>query len=862
MWTGFIVRVVEQCRRSALGVASLILLASAGLGAYAFTHLSIDADESKLLSADLPWQQREARYEALFPNAVDTLVVVIDGATPVQADSAASALAARLEAQPARFRSVQRPDAGPFFRRNGLLFLDVPELTALSDHLIQAQPMIGGLAADPSLRGLFNALSLALAGVKHGDIDARALSGPVSAITAAIDGIFAGTPKPVAWAEIFTGRAPRPQELRRFIVTQPVLDYAAIEPGAEASAAIRAAALDLGLSPEHGVRVRLTGSVALSDDELASVSEGAALSTGLSALLVVLFLFFALRSFRLIVVVIATLAAGFACTAAFAAFAVGTLNVISVAFAVMFLGIAVDFAIQFTVRTRAERHRTADPVKALHTATRRIAVPLTLAAATTALGFLSFVPTDYRGVSELGLIAAAGMVIALGLSFTLLPALLTLVRPSAEPAPVGFAGAAPVDRFLLRRRATVLTVAACLAVGAGALLPWVHFDFNPLHLKDPRSESMATLLDLAGDPETTPFDANVLAPSAEAAADLAARLSALPAVGQVLTLDSLIPEKQDDKLAILSDLNFFLEPALHPAATRLPPNTGDLRAAAVILRSQLQQIDSTPGTDNGLPGLERAITSVLDRTADPGVWTTLQAALVPGLVAELAQLREALGAETVTQADLPPELVRAWVAPSGERRVQAVIRGDVLDNPALDAFQTQVLKAAPDATGPAITIRESADTITHALIVAGASAAVTITLVLLIALRRPREVFFVLAPLGLAALLTLATGVIAGLPLNFANVIALPLLLGIGVAFDIYFVVRWREGMADFLPSATARAVLFSALTTIGAFGTLILSSHRGTAEMGALLVIALGYALLATFLVLPALLGPAGPPE
>lgn len=862
MWSDLVVRLVERCRRAAPWVAAATLLASAALGTYAATHLSIDADESKLLSRDLPWQQREARYEALFPDTVDTLVVVIDGSTSAQADAAAADLAARLAAQPARFRSVQRPDAGPFFRQNGLLFLDVPELAALSEHLIQAQPMIGGLTADPSLRGLFNALKLALAGVQHGDIDASSLSGPVSAIAAAIDGAVAGTPKPMAWDEIFTGRSPRPQELRRFIITQPVLDYTALEPGSAASAAIRTAARDLGLGPERGVRVRLTGPVALNDDELASVRQGAALSTGLSAVLVVLFLFFALRSLRLIAVVIATLAAGFALTAAFATFAVGTLNVISTAFAVMFLGTAVDFAIQFTVRTRAERHRTADPVKALHTATRRIATPLTLAATTTALGFLSFVPTDYRGISELGLIAAGGMVIALGLSFTLLPALLTLVRPSAETGSVGFSRAAPLDRFLLRRRSAVLAVSGCLAVAAAATLPWVQFDFNPLHLKDPHSESMATLLDLAGDPETTPFAANVVAPSPEAAADIASRLSALPAVGEVLSLDSLIPQNQDEKLSILADLNFFLGPALTPANAQTPPTAPELRAAATALLAELRRVESLSGPGSALATLRRAVAGALDRGSDDAFWSALHGALVPGFLAELSQLREALKASPVTRATLPPDLVRAWVAPSGENRVQAVMRGNILDNTALAAFRAQVQAAVPDATGPAITIQESADTITHALVIAGASAAVTITLVLLVALRRPREVFFVLAPLVLAALLTLATGVIAGLPLNFANVITLPLLLGIGVAFDIYFVVRWREGMTDFLSSATARAVLFSALTTIGAFGTLVLSSHRGTAEMGALLVIALGYALLATFVLLPALLGPPASPS
>jgi uncharacterized protein len=858
MWTRFVVRVVELSRQRALWV-TLAVLAIAALGALAATQLSVDADESKLLSPDLPWQQREAHYESLFPGTVDTLVVVIDAATPEQAEAAASGLARRLGDQPALFQSVERPDAGAFFRENGLLYLGVPELSLLSEHLIQAQPMIGSLAADPSLRGLFNALTLALTGAARGDVDPAALAEPLSAIAGAIKGAVAGAPAPVSWGTIFTGRAPAPEELRRFVLTRPVLDYSDIEPGARASDAIRAAATDLGLTPERGVRVRLTGSVALNDDELASVKDGAALSTGLSVVLVILFLFFALKSFRLVGVVLLTLAIGFACTAGFAAIAVGTLNVISVAFVVMFLGIAVDFAIQFTVRYRAERYRTGEQIKGLQTATRRIAMPLSLAAATTALGFLSFVPTDYRGVSELGLIAAAGMGIALVLSFTLLPALLTIVRPSPEPGPVGFHRAAPVDAFMMRHRRAVLAIGGIAALAALASLPWVEFDFNPLHLKDPKSESMATLLDLAGDPATTPFSANILTASADAAAVVAAKLEALPQIGRVMTLDSFVPDDQDQKLPILNDLNFFLGPSLSPPSTQPPPTSADLLESAKSLLEGLRNLERSAGQDGGRGDLDQALTALIARApADETIWAKLHQSIVAGFLDQLSQLRDALSAGEVSRASLPEEIKRAWIAPDGEARVQAVMRGSVLDNDALAAFRTAVQRVAPEATGPAITIVDSADTITHALLMAGIGAAVAITIILFVALRRVSEVLYVLMPLILAALLTLATGVATSLPLNFANVIALPLLLGIGVAFDIYFVVRWREGMTDFLQSPTARAVLFSALTTIGAFGTLMLSRHRGTADMGALLVIALGYALVTTLFFLPALLGSA----
>lgn len=856
MWTEWVVWAVERCRGAALYVAVAVIATSAGLAVYAAGHLSIDANEAHLLAQDLPWQQRQAHFERLFASTDDQLIIVIDGATPELADSAAAALAARLKAQPGLFPSVERPDAGPFFAKNGLLFLDVPQLTAISESLVTAQPMIGSLAADPSLRGLFGTLQLAFQGVLHGAVDPADLAGPIKAVAAGIKSSLSAGAPPVSWAALLTGQPPSPEELRRFIITRPVLDYSAIEPGARASAAIRAAARDLGLTPEHFVRVRLTGQIALNDDELASVTQGAALSTGLSVALVLLFLFMALGSIRLIVAIFVTLVAGFAGTAAFAAAAIGRLNVISVAFVVMFVGIAVDFAIQFTVRYRAENHRLGI-ARALEATARRIAQPLPLAAITIALGFLSFVPTDYTGLAELGFIAAAGMLIAIVLTFTFLPALLTLLRPAAEPAPVGVAAMAPVDRFLAHHRRAIMVVAAVLAAASAASLPFVQFDFNPLHLKDPHSESMATLLDLQNDPATAPFSAEMLTPSADAADTMAKKLRALPQVASALTLDSFIPSDQDKKLAIISDLGFFLLPTLERAQTAPPPDPAQLRASADSLLATLREVIAKHGRDDGRGELEQALTTAAK--GGDAVWAKVHRALIPGLTAELARLRESLTPKRIDRSDLPPEIVHAWVGRDGEYRVQALMKGNVLDNAALAAFREAVLKADPDAVGPAITIPESAATISHALTVAGILAIAMITVVLLLALRSVRDTVFVLAPLALAALLTLATGVVVGLPLNFANVIALPLLLGIGVAFDIYFVARWREGMADLLQSATARAVVFSALTTIGAFGTLMLSHHRGTAEMGALLVIALGYALLATLFFLPPLMRSLG---
>ncbi|WP_448190985.1 MMPL family transporter [Azospirillum sp. sgz301742] len=846
-------RIVAFCVRRAGLVVALALIATVLLGAVAGTRLGMDTDVDKLIAADLPWRQREIAYDRLFPQYVNLLAVVVDGRTPELADAAAARLAERLRARPDLFLSVRRPDAGPFFERNGVLFLPVEEVRALTEQIIGAQPLIGSLAADPSARGLFGALGLVFEGVERGQADMAMIAGPLDAIAGTLRAALDGRAEPLSWQTLLTGRPPRPEELRRFVLAQPVLDFGDLKSGSGPSEMVRAAARDLGLTPEAGVRVRLTGSVALNDEEFATVSEGAEVSLALSAALVLGILFLAVRSWRLIVPIMATLTAGLVATGAFAALTVGTLNPISVAFAVMFVGIAVDFGIQVCVRYRDRRHRVAALAPALRQTGREVARPLLLAAATTAAGFLAFVPTAYVGVSQLGLIAGAGMLIAVLLNLTLLPALLALLRPAPEPEPVGIAAAAVLDRALLRHRSAVLAVAALVAVAGLALLPRLGFDFNPLNLKDPATESMTAMRDLMANPLTSPFTAVVLTPSPQAAADVAERLGRLPEVAQVLNITSFVPEEQDAKLALLADAALLVGPTLTPAATAPPPAPEAIRAAAADTARHLRALIAVDKAGQAeLAGLLECLARADDTTVRQA-----DAALTGGLPAQLRGLAAMLEAQLVTLDTLPAELRRDWVAEDGTARVEAYPAGDAADNATLVRFADAVRAVAPEATGPAVWIQESARTVSRAFLQAAGFALVSITVLLAVALRRAWDVALVVAPLMLALLLTLAVCVLTGLPLNFANVIALPLLLGVGVAFNIYFVVNWRAGQAEPLASPTARAVAFSALATGAAFGALALSKHPGTASLGLLLTIALGCTLLTATLVLPALLGP-----
>ncbi len=852
-----VVRVVEFSRRRAGVVVTLVAALVVAAAIFGGRRLAIDTDLDKLIASDLPWRKTAAALDRDFPQNTDLLAVVIDGATPDQAADAADALAARLRARPGLFRSVREPGGEMFFRRNGLLFLATDQVQKFADDMIAAQPLIGTLAADPNLRGVFDALDLLAQGGLRGETNAATLDPPINAVADAVDAAAAGRHAPISWQNLFSGRKADPLELRRFILVQPVLDYHAVQPGQRAVDAIRAAARAEGLEPARGVRVRITGSVALTDDQFSALSEGLGWTTLLPVALLCFWLVLGLRSLRTVVAILATLVAGLVLCAAGAALTIGPFNPISVAFAPLFIGIAIDFGIQFGVRHVAELCG-APPPAAMRQTALAVGGPLSVAAAATAVGFLAFVPTAYSGVSDLGRIAGAGMLLALLLNLTFLPALLTLLRPRGRDEAAGFAWGTVVEQFLVRRRGRVLAATAVLAVVSAAWVTRLRFDFNPVHLQDARAESVQTLYDLTSSPDTTPYTVKVLTSSAAEAAAVAARLERLPEVAQVLTLASFVPADQAPKLEILADARTLLGPTLWPPATKPPPAPADIRAAVATCAADMAKLGARG--DRAAGRLAEGLQRILAR--GPSALSDLAANLSAGIDRRLDGLRDALQAAPVSLATLPAEIRDEWIGRDGRWCVEAHPRGDARENRVLRQFADAVRRVAPDATGDAIGIQESARTIIRAFATAGVVATAAIALLLFLVLRRLHDVLHVLGPLLLAGLLTLATAVIAGLPLNFANIITLPLLLGIGVAFDIYFVMRWRAGEGSLLRSSTARAVVFSALTTGTAFGSLAVSRAPELADMGALLLIALAYTLLCTLFVLPALLGPpAGTP-
>jgi hopanoid biosynthesis associated RND transporter like protein HpnN len=853
--TKIVISIVQTCTRFAATTVLIALALAVGAGFYAAQHFEINTDINKLISPDLDWRKRDIQFERAFDQD-STIIAVVEAPTPELTTSASAALYHKLAGDKQHFQAVLPLGSGEFFEKNAFLFLPKEQVAGLTKQFESAAPLIEIMAGDPSIRGLTGALETVLAGIKRGQIKLDSAERPFNLISQTIEDELKNGNATFSWRELVSDKPLTDSDKRAFIEFKPILDFNALEPGKAATDAIRQAASDLNFQGQYGARVRLTGPVPIANEEFATVADGA-VTNGVGTVLVVLvILWLALHSAKIISAVFANLFIGLAITTALGLMMVGSLNLLSIAFAVLFVGLGVDFGIQFSVRYRSERFKSNDLKTALTSAAERSAVPLSLAAMATAAGFLCFLPTDYKGVSELGEIAGLGMLVAFLSSITVLPALLSLINPPGEDEPVGYAFLAPVDRFLEDHRVIIVGGTLLVAVAGLPLLYFLHFDFNPMHLRNPNVESIATFLDLRKDPNTGANAINVMTNSEADAKKIEEKLSKLPEVLRVVSLDSFVPEDQPEKLKFIAQGAKTLNPALNPESIDEPPSDAENVDA---LKGSAESLRKTAGEAKG-PGATaaRRLADDLQKLAgsDQATREKTQAIFVTPLKIVLDQLKNALQAKPVNLNNLPADLVSGWKTKDGLMRVEAAPRGDPNDNDTLRKFAAAVLVAEPTAIGGPVSILKSGDTIVRAFIHAGFWALVVISLLLWLALRRITDVLMTLVPLLVAGAVTLEICVLIDLPLNFANIVALPLLLGVGVAFKIYYVTAWRAGRTNLLQSSLTRAIFFSALTTATAFGSLWLSSHPGTASMGKLLALSLVTTLAAVLLFQPALMG------
>jgi hopanoid biosynthesis associated RND transporter like protein HpnN len=843
-------------------VLLLSLLITVGVATYALNHFRIDTELTDMISDKLPYRKLEKEFQHAFPQFKETIVVVIDADSPEAARLYRDKIAERLKKEPSLFKEVYAPGSGDFFERNGLLYLSVKDLEALSEKLASAQPLLGLLSKDLTLRGLFSVIDKIVS--QEGDIEEKTKLVPfLDRLAQTIESSAANLPRPLSWQKLILGDA-AVDASRQFIILDPVLDPAKVSGGEAGIEAIYRIRDELGLHEASGVKVRLTGDVVLNYENLRTLNKGMGLTTLISFLLVAVAITIGLGSGRLVFASLITLLVGFIWTLGFAIFFVGHLNLISVAFGVLFIGLGIDYSIQYCLRYRELIASGLGHHEAIAGTAKGLGVSLLVCTVAAAIGFYSFLPTPYTGVSELGVIAGTGMLFNLLATLTVLPALLTLL-PFKKTGTKEFVPHRPLYQVPYKHARAIVAGAVAIGIGAVFFLPKLYFDYNPLNLYDPHCDAVLTIRELFKNEMTCPWTISVLAGNAKDAKEMVGRLKGLKEVQEAITFASFIPENQHSKLVILSDIALFMPPGLEtlkPEKLGYKEKVASLESLESSLKKALSKAQKTDGAyatsvSRLLHSLERFKKALTHPENNKKALDQLEQNFLSYLPNLFHELKTSLEASPVKESDLPRELRSRYVTPDGRYRVEVFPRRNILEPDSLKSFVEAVTALAPNSTDTPVTIREAGNAVVRSFLLATLYALLAISLFMLIELKSVTDTVLVLLPLALSLLITCAASAILDIPFNFANVIVIPLLLGSGVE-GIYLIHRFRTDPSpsgNMLETSTARALFFSTLTTILSFSTLSFSPHQGMASMGKLLTICIGSLMITTLIFLPALL-------
>ncbi len=861
---GWVADVVKYGTWWILGVAIFATIISLS---YAFMYLGINTNTTEMLAADVPIQESRERYKKMFPQNTDSILLVVDARTPEMAHAVVKELDGSLRNKQEHIKAVYTPFGGKFFEKNALFYLEIPELEQLTKSVSKLKPFIEELVQHRNVHGLFTLLT------DHYDQIHWEQEPLINALFRRMaEGIRAsleGLEYVLAWHSILLKPDLAMSQTRRFILLQPHLDYQKMLPAETALQVIRDVIHESGVLDIPGVRVRITGEVALAHEELQVVSQRAGIAAILSLIMVCLTLTLAFRSWRFMIITLLTLLVGLAISAGFATAVVGQLNILSLAFAVLFIGLAVDYAIHLCLRYQELLGLGNKPFPAIRRSLQEIGPALLLCAVTTGLGFYTFVPTNYTGMSELGLISGTSMFIGLAVSLTVLPAIL-LVFPLSKNdgrSPSSDQGLNSFYQFPIRHRQAIRWVTVVVFFGSVLLLPQASFDWNPHNIRDPSVESVQTMDDLLDDKKGATWSLTLL-PSEAEVADFVSRLGALESVDKVVTVDNFIPTEQFEKMVLLAGLADDMLPRGSDSEVLPSPDLDSalaaMRSFLTILESYIQKAElsseSSPAVElrdvlrslvtelsNGDQELKRELLDRLDHSL-LGSFPTDQ------MYGEAAAMPMGL----IAQKDLPQELVERWIGPNKTYRLEVYPKKDLRNVPALEEFVNNVRSIAPQVTGLPVIYLDGGNEVAGAFKQAFVSALLVIIIILALVLRNIWDILLVILPLSLAALCLVGYTVIFDLPFNYANVIALPLIFGLGADSGIHMVERMRrrpEAWEAFLRSGTIRGVFFSSVTTMLSFSNLAYTSHVGIASMGQLLSLGILLTLIGCLIVLPTFL-------
>ena len=884
-----------------LVMAGVVLATSAGL--YARRHLEFKTSRNDLIGRDSEYWRLFSEYAREF-RAEEDYIVVIEGDEPVRNRAAVDALVSALLApgnnqNPSDALNAQRFLPEDVFARVSLeplqqwflYYLSTNDLVQIRDSLRDFNQLVAILQHNPKLATFLDAMNQMLqqmAGAS--DTERRSMEAFVPTVTAIVRQFADYDPAQEKWrllspwanaffSEEMVGEAEQQMKWQGYHVFRNGRMYVVL---------IHPRVLEDVSSPQHhgatipklrrilrevgtqysGLRISLTGEPVLDNDEMAVSERDAAKSSVLTILLVGIVVVAGFRDWLRMLLSITCLVMVIVITMGYATLAVGHLNIITITFTIMILGLGEDLGVQFISRFEEELSKGADRFGAVRGALQFTAPSIITAGVTNAAAFFAMALSGFKGVIELGIIAGGGMLLATGGMVMLLPAMLLTIRRRHEPArQAAKAQVTAIERVLLRRPHVTWIVCAVVTAGALALTWRVGFDYNVLNLQSSGLESVETELRLLNaDAESTIYAA-VVADNLDEARRLHAALTNLPSVAAVHSVAELIPEHQEEKVAIIREIRERVGGVQFEAPPTDPADVGVVLRSLGSVRLRAGQLSRDAG-ERGDTAAEKILSALRDaaQTARDRLQTT-----EAGVAAErLAQYEKSFFGDLQAQlsllatqsdrpmelGDIPADLHRMLVGRTGKLLLRVFPAENVWERAPLERFVTEVQTVAPNATGTPRGLYEFIDILQRGYIKAALWAFLVIAVMVYADLRGALATALTLLPLLVGMVWMVGAMALFGIPFNPANILTLPLMVGIGVAYGIYVVRRYREdGEATFYGKSTGRAVMLSALTAVIAFASLLTGAHRGIRSLGLVMAIGVVACLLASLAMLPALL-------
>lgn len=874
-----------------LGLCGLLAVLSVLAAA---NHLTYQTQRNDLLSADKECQKRWQRYLEAFGDD-DDMIIVVEGRDRRLIEQALDDLADRIRQHPEQLDRVFHKADLRHLHDRAMLYLPKQELEGIRDRLDRMDPLFGRYAPLAwqmlSLQTLLSKASLILkeqAGGKNLPASDRDLLSQLPAVVRSAaetlrhpDGYF----NPWGIASAMSGPAMEPLRQPQYaftadgtlglLVCRPRKEADSFTPARQASATVQAILAEM--RPHYpGLKFGLTGLPVLETDEMA-LSESDSQRAAVWALAAVALLYFLVyRGPRYPLLTVLSLVVGTCWALGWATLTVGHLNILSSAFAVMLIGMG-DYGVLWAARYDEERQSGHDVMTAMRFTAGHVGPSIITASLTTAIAFLATLLADFKAVAELGWIAGWGVLACAVSCLLVMPAALTLLEriPSRRIAP-GFPRLAtpaedrlgpctvpipssPATAFLpglARRPRWVLGLGLGVVTLVGLFITRLGYDHNLLNLQPRELESVKWEQKLIERSAGATWDALSIAESREEALALKAKYEALPQVSRVIEVASLIPADQEAKLVHIRAIDKKLSGV--PALETIPLPVG---SSVEDVARQCSMVGQLAWWDARMTGAMAELRRVLESTPPDVAQARLKEfdrRLLRDLAADLHKLREVCHVKPVTLADVPQELRERYVGAHGEYLVRAFAQGNLWDYESLKAFTAAALAVDPQATGKTFRTLEGLRALKAGFLWAALYAFIAVVIVLWVDLRSVSGVLLALFPLLAGLMLTFGGLGLIGWPLNPANLIALPLILGVGIDHGLHVMHDFRSRPKTLryrLGRATGRGILVAALTTILGFGTLMLARHRGLASLGEVLALGVAACLIASLLLLPALL-------